>query len=112
MEHFEPGEVVEFDPEVCGGCPLRSQCTHSASGGRTVQIAEDEQLQQRLRKLQGTTKGRARLRERTSIEHKLAHIAARKGPKARYRGTRNNLYDLRRAAAIQNLETIQRKVAS
>lgn len=112
VEHFEPGEVVEFDPEVCGGCPLRSQCTHSASSGRTVQIAEDEQLQQRLRKLQGTTKGRARLRERTSIEHKLAHIAARKGPKARYRGTRNNLYDLRRAAAIQNLETIQRKVAS
>ena len=35
VEHFEPGEVVDFDPEVCGGCPLRSQCTHSASGGRT-----------------------------------------------------------------------------
>ena len=112
VEHFEAGEVVEFDPEVCGGCPLRAQCTHSASGGRTVRIAEDEQLQQRLRKLQGTKKGRARLRERTGIEHNLAHIAARKGPKARYMGTRKNLYDLRRAATIQNLETIQRKAAS
>ena len=108
LEHFEPGDVVEFDPEVCGSCPLRSQCTHSASGGRTVHIAEDEQLQQRLRKLQATKKGRARLRERTGVEHRLAHIAARKGPKARYEGTRKNLFDLRRAAAIQNLETIHR----
>jgi hypothetical protein len=37
-----------------------------------------------------------------------AHIAARKGPKARYRGVRKNLFDLRRAAAIQNLEARQR----
>jgi hypothetical protein len=112
VEHFEPGEVVAFDPEICGACPLRSQCTHSASGGRTVHIAEDERLQQRLRKLQATKKGRVRLRERAGVEHRLAHIAARKGPRARYRGTRKNLYDLRRAAAIQNLETIHRKLAS
>jgi len=30
---------------------------------------------------------------------------------ARYRGVRKNLFDLRRASAIQNLEAIQRKVA-
>jgi hypothetical protein len=111
-EHFEAGEVVEFDPEICGSCSLRGQCTHSASGGRTVHIAEDEQLQQRLRKLQGTKKGRARLRERSGVEHHLAHIAARKGPKARYKGTRKNLFDLRRAAAIQNLETIHRTTSA
>jgi hypothetical protein len=29
----------------------------------------------------------------------------------RYRGVRKNLFDLRRAAAIHNLETVQRKVA-
>lgn len=113
IEHFEPGQTVEFDPEACGSCPLRSQCTLSASGrGRTVQIAEDEQRQHQLRKLQSTPSGRARLRERTGIEHRLAHIAARKGPHARYRGTRKNLYDLRRAAAIQNLETIHRMEAA
>lgn len=110
VEIFEPGEVVEFDPDVCGACPLRKQCTHSASGGRSVRIAEDERLQHRLRKLVSSPSGRARLRARTAIEHRLAHVAARKGPKARYRGTRKNLYDLRRAAAIQNLETIQRTV--
>ena len=110
VEPFEPGQVVEFDPEVCGACPLRNKCTHSASSGRSVRIAEDERLQHRLRKLIATGPGRERLRARTGIEHRLAHVAARKGPKARYRGTRNNLYDLRRAAVIQNLETIQRTV--
>ena len=111
VEHFEPGMQVHFDPEACGPCPLRAKCTMSASGrGRSVRIAEDEQLQHRLRKLAATRKGRHKLRARTAIEHRLAHIAARKGPKARYRGVRNNLYDLRRAAVIQNLETVQRTV--
>jgi hypothetical protein len=84
----------------------------SSGRGRTVRIAEDEHRQQRFRRLQGTKAGRARLRERTGVEHRLAHIAARKGPRARYRGTRRNLFDLRRAAAIQNLETIHRKKAT
>jgi len=113
VEPFEPGEVVEFDPDACGACPLRGQCTLSASGrGRTVHMVEDERLQKRLRKLQATKAGRAKLRERTGVEHRLAHIAARQGPKARYRGTRKNLFDLRRVAAIQNLETIQRRKAT
>jgi hypothetical protein len=109
-EEFESGQVVEFDPEICGACLLRSRCTMSASGkGRQVQIAEDEALQQKLRKLQGTPAGRERLRARTGVEHRLAHIAARQGPRARYRGTRKNVFDLRRTAAIENLETIRRK---
>ena len=110
-EPFEEGQSVEFDPECCGPCPLRDQCTYSASGGRTVKIADDERRQQRLRKIIATPSGRQRLRKRVGIEHRLAHIAARKGPKARYIGTRANLFDLRRAATIQNLETIQRKAA-
>jgi hypothetical protein len=110
-EYFEPGQVVEFDPEDCAACKLRGQCTHSMSGrGRMVQISRDEKLQHRLRKLQTTRNGRERLRKRTGIEHRLAHIAARKGPKARYKGIRKNLFDLRRSAAIQNFETIHRRI--
>jgi hypothetical protein len=110
VERFEPGDVVEFDPEACGPCSRRAECTHSASGrGRTIQIADDERLQHKLRKLQATSSGRRRLRERVAVEHSLAHIAARKGPRARYLGTRKNLFDLRRASTIQNLETIHRK---
>lgn len=109
VEHFEPGQTVEFDPEACGPCRLRSQCTHSASGsGRTVSIAVDERLQKKLRVLQTTGPGRSQLRERVGVEHRLAHIAARQGKRARYLGVRKNVFDLRRTAAIQNLETIHR----
>jgi hypothetical protein len=110
QEPFEPGQVVEFDPDVCGSCLLRAQCTHSANGkGRTVSIAKDERLQKKLRVLQSTETGRSRLRCRVGVEHRLAHIAARQGRRARYIGVRKNVFDLRRAAAIQNLETIHRR---
>jgi hypothetical protein len=111
VEMFEPGNTVEFDPEACGACPLRSKCTQSASGsGRTVSIAADESRQRNFRKLQQTSSGRGTLRQRTAVEHSLAHIAARKGHTARYVGVRRNLFDLRRAAAIQNLEGIHRLI--
>lgn len=42
------------------------------------------------------------------IEHKLAHISQRQGNHARYLGIRTNTFDLRRATAIQNLETLHR----
>lgn len=109
VEFFEPGSVVQFDPEACGPCPLRSKCTQAASGrGRTVTMGDDERLQKKLRKMQSTRAGRAKLRERTAVEHRLAHLGNRQGPRARYRGTRKNTFDLRRLSAIQNLETIAR----
>jgi hypothetical protein len=104
---FSFGTVVEFDPDVCDRCPLRAQCTTAEFGnGRSVAIAENEQLQQRLRKQIHTSAGREALRERTMIEHKLAHISQRQGNDARYVGVRKNTFDLRRASAIQNLETL------
>jgi hypothetical protein len=109
VEPFEPGMTVEFDPDVCGSCPRRSACTNSASGrGRTISIGDDEGLQSQLRQLQRSSRGRQHLRERVQVEHALAHIAARKGHSARYIGARKNLFDLRRAAAIQNLEAAHR----
>jgi hypothetical protein len=109
IESFEPGDTVEFDPEACGPCALRANCTKASSGrGRTVSIGKDEALQKKLRALQRTGTGREQLRERTAVEHALAHISARKGDRARYLGVRKNLFDLRRAAAIQNLEALYR----
>jgi hypothetical protein len=106
---FSFGTVVEFDPDICDRCPRRAQCTTAELGhGRTVAIAENEPLQQRLRKQIQTAVGRGALRERTMIEHKLAHISQRQGNHARYRGVRKNTFDLRRASAIQNLETLHR----
>jgi hypothetical protein len=109
VEPFEPGETVHFDPEACGACPRRSDCTRAAVGkGRSVSIAKDEAQQKKFRKLQQTSTGRAKLRARVGVEHALAHIAARKGGSARYIGVRKNLFDLRRASAIQNLEVVHR----
>jgi hypothetical protein len=111
VEYFEPGSVVEFDPEACGRCPQRSRCTMaSLESGRTVSIAEDEQLQQRLRKLIAAPTGRDRLRERIAVEHRLAHLGRKQGRRARYLGVRKNLFDVRRAAAIINLETTHRRM--
>jgi len=111
-ESLRFGSDVEFDSAACDICKLRAKCTTAAPGtGRTVAIAENERLQHRLRKLQRSRQGRDKLRERTAVEHRLAHIGRRQGRRARYRGVRKNLYDLRRACAIQNLETVQRKAA-
>lgn len=71
VEQFEPGETVQFDPEACGACRLRSQCTQAASGkSRTVSIAIDKGRQKKFRKLQETRSGRAQLRKRTAIEQR------------------------------------------
>jgi len=113
VESFEPGSVVEFDPESCRRCPHRSRCTMaSPDAGRTVRISEDEQLQHRLRKLVSTPKGRQSLRERVAVEHRLAHLGRKQGRRARYLGVRKNLFDVRRAAAIVNLETTHRRMAA
>lgn len=111
VESIRLGAVVQFDPDACDSCSLRFQCTTAAPGsGRTINIAEDEVLQQRLRRRMKTGIGRERLRERVAIEHSLAHISQRQGNRARYRGIRKNQYDLRRASTIQNLERIQRRL--
>lgn len=113
VEHFQLGAIVAFAPTVCGPCPARPICTNARlDAGRTVNIAEDENVQQRLRKQIATPIGRDRLRLRVDVEHALAHIGQRQGRRARYRGVRNNNYDLRRAASIQNLETMQRAKAA
>jgi hypothetical protein len=113
VQSFRPGDTVEFDATRCDQCPLRARCTTRPLGhGRQVTIAEDERLQHRLRKQIATKKGRARLRQRVRVEHRLAHIVRRQGRRARYIGVRQNLFDLRRAATLQNLETIHRKIAA
>ena len=57
-------------------------------------------LEQKLRTLQQTRAGREALRERVGVEHRLAHLANRQGPKARYRGTHRNTNARRSAASV------------
>jgi hypothetical protein len=99
---FAPSATVHFPQATCAACPLRDRCTTS-SHGRGVSIHPDEALLAELRQRQATPAGGARLRERVKVEHALAHIGRWQGRRARYRGTRKNLFDLRRAAAVHNL---------
>ena len=102
---FTPGEVVHFPAATCGGCLLRTRCTTSASG-RSVSIHPDDAVLQELRERQQTPQGRAQLRERVAVEHALAHIGRWQGRRARYRGVRKNVFDLRRCAVVHNLHVL------
>ncbi len=68
----------------------------------------DERLLAELRARQLTPAGRAKLRERVGVEHSLAHIGHWQGDRARYRGLRKNLFDLRRCAVVHNLHVLAR----
>jgi hypothetical protein len=105
---FEPGKTVRFPKGTCAACPFRDRCTTS-SNGRSVAIHPDEELLAELRQRQKTPEGRAQLRERVAVEHALAHIGHWQGRRARYNGTRKNLFDLRRVAVVHNLHVIARQ---
>jgi hypothetical protein len=105
---FEPGKTVHFPKGTCAACPLRARCTTS-SNGRSVSIHPDEALLAELRERQQTPDGRAKLRERTAVEHALAHVGRWQGRRARYLGIRKNLFDLRRIAVVHNLHVIARQ---
>jgi hypothetical protein len=103
------GSVAHFPASACRPCSLRADCTAATSGrGRSISIHEHEDLLIELRALRKTPEGRATLRERTAIEHRLARIGAVQGPRARYKGARKNTLDVRRCAAINNLEALRR----
>jgi hypothetical protein len=80
---------AEFPATRCDACPMREKCTRARLGhGRSVAIHPQEALLIGLRGLKATSEGRAELRQRTTIEHRLAHLCQRQGPRARYRGER------------------------
>ncbi len=108
---FRVGSVVHFPAAICAVCPFQARCTRSAQG-RSVWIHPDEQLLQELRERQQRPEGRAKLRERVAVEHALAHVGRWQGRRARYRGRRKNLFDVRRAAVIHNLHVIARTAAT
>lgn len=103
----EPGGVVKFPAATCAHCALRARCTTSTSG-RSISIHPDEALLQELRERQQTPQGRAKLRERVAVEHALAPVGRWQGRRARYRGVRKNVFDLRRCAVVHNFHVLAR----
>jgi hypothetical protein len=100
--------TVHFPKATCQPCALRTACTTSRHSGRSIAVHPQEALLQTLRAAQQDPVGRARLRTRTTIEHSLARVSHLQGPKARYKGLRKNTLDLRRVAAVANIQRIAR----
>jgi Transposase DDE domain len=105
-----PGGHVQFPAVTCAVCPLRKRCTARVHG-RSVRMHPDARLLQDWRARQLTPQGRAQLRERVAVEHALAHIGRWQGRRARYRGVRTKVFDLRRCAVVHNLHVIARLLA-
>lgn len=109
--HIRKGKA-QFSRTDCGRCEVRDRCTKALY--RSVQIHPQERMLQQFRAELATSEGRAERRKRVTVEHRLAHVTRRRGPKARYTGTRKNLFDLRRTAAVENLhrlDLLQRRAA-
>ncbi len=104
---FEQGKTVHFPASECTICPLRERCNTSVIG-RSVSIHLDEALIHELRERQSTSVGRAKLRERSAVEHSLAYFSQWQGDCARYICWRKKLFDLRRVAVVHNLHVIAR----
>ena len=99
---------VRFSGPTCDACAQRAACTTAPAGhGRSITLHRLEALLQPPRAAMRTAEGRAVLRQRTSIEHSLARLDQMQGGKARYQGVRKNTLDVRRCAAVANLEQLR-----
>lgn len=107
------GQTVHFPGATCQSCAQRQACTPSKQGrGRSLHIHEQEAFHQQLREQQRTAAGRARLRLRSRIEHRLSHVGRSQGRRARYQGERKNLMDVRRHSAVANLHIANRYLSA
>lgn len=106
-----PGSLrAHFSADDCNNCIFKKNCTDSKTG-RVISIHAQEAMLQDLKYFIETSEGRAEARERVKVEHALASICNRKGPRARYIGARLNEYDLNRTAMVSNLHVALRLAA-
>lgn len=105
-----PSGKAEFSVGACGRCSLKPRCTTAPH--RSLTLHPMEGMLVKLRRKNATRPGRAELRERVAVEHRLARISATQGNRARYFGARKNELDLNRSAAIVNLFEVARRQAA
>jgi len=100
----EGGKTFGFG-SVCAECPLRALCTTSAMG-RSVSVHPQEALLQSARAYQRTPEGRARLRERVVVEHRLARLGQLGIGQARYVSRVKTRFQLAMACALANFRWV------
>jgi len=98
--------VITFAKGTCGPCPVRAQCTTSASGRRqlTLHPREIHQAQLAARATQGTKDFQARYALRAGVEGTIRQGVAVTGMRhARYRGLAKTRLEHTNAAVALNL---------
>lgn len=98
------GQTFVFG-SVCAACPLRSACTTSKTG-RSVSVHAQEAPLQAARAYQKTPAGRARLRKRVVVEHRLARLGQLGIGQARYKGRAKTRIQLMLAASLANFRWV------
>lgn len=98
----ENGSKTFVFGSVCADCPLKELCT-TAKSGRSISVHAQEAVLQEARAYQKTPEGRARLRERVVIEHRLARLGQLGIGQARYVGRKKTRFQLMLACSIANL---------
>ena len=100
-----PGSPGALPACACATWPQRAPCPTAPRGqGRTLPSREEAQCQQQRRAQRRTTRGRASRRQRTTVEHAMAHPLAHQGRRAHYKGVRKHQCDGRRHAAVSHLQ--------
>ncbi len=101
----------QFDPAVCGVCPLRSQCVAARYGaGRTVALHPQEALLQQARDFQRSEGFAEYRRLRQAAEHRLARLAQLGVRQSRYFGRAKTRFQLLMAATVANLTLVATKM--
>jgi hypothetical protein len=90
---------------ACADCPLRSQCTTSKSG-RSVSVHPQEAQLQAARAYQKTPEGKALLRKRVVVEHRLARLGQLGIGQARYCGHAKTRFQLMMACSLANFRWV------
>lgn len=98
---------ARFGARVCAGCPLRTRCTNR-SGGRMVEINDDEELLVAARQARWSAEFKQRYRERARVERKNAQLKSRQ-TKLPWRGVRKANAWLKLRMAALNLDSLGRK---
>ena len=99
---MRPGRSTHFAASLCHACPQRQRCSKSRHG-RSVKVYREEAFYSELRHRQQSRQGRAHPRQRVIVERRLAHVGQTQGQRARYKGVRKNVFDLRRHATVANI---------
>ena len=106
-----PSQSFQFDPAVCGLCPLRSQCVAAGEDkGRTVALHPQEALLQPARAFQQSENFAEYRSRRQAAEHRLARLVQLGVRQSRYFGRAKTRFQLLMAATVANLTLVATKM--